>query len=83
MTNNPPISRTTEIGKTTYQFEQKPAIKKLMAEIAATYSAYGNCVETWLMCSQRAPADDMIVVSEIGEQWSPQTAPARHADMPM
>jgi hypothetical protein len=25
----------------------------------------------------------MIVVSEIGEQWSPQTAPARHADIPM
>ena len=23
----------------------------------------------------------MIVVSEIGEQWSPQTAPARHAEM--
>ena len=22
-----------------------------------------------------------MVVSEIGEQWSPQTAPARHADM--
>ena len=25
----------------------------------------------------------MIVVSEIGEQWSPQTAPARHADIPI
>ena len=24
-----------------------------------------------------------MVVSEIGEQWSPQTAPARHADIPM
>ena len=30
-----------------------------------------------------APAEDIIVVSEIGEQWSPQTAPARHADIPM
>ena len=24
----------------------------------------------------------MIVVSEMGEQWSPQTAPARHAEIP-
>ena len=24
-----------------------------------------------------------MVVSEIGEQWSPQTAPARHADIPI
>ena len=24
----------------------------------------------------------MIVVSEIGEQWSPHTAPARHAEIP-
>lgn len=29
------------------------------------------------------PADDIIVVSEIGEQWSPQTAPARHAETPI
>ena len=25
----------------------------------------------------------MMVVSEMGEQWSPETAPARHADIPM
>ena len=25
----------------------------------------------------------MMVVSEMGEQWSPQTAPARHAEMPI
>ena len=30
-----------------------------------------------------APADDIIVVSEIGEQWSPHTAPARQADIPI
>lgn len=24
-----------------------------------------------------------MVVSEMGEQWSPNTAPARHADTPM
>ena len=34
----------------------------------------------WL---QFAPADAMMVVSEMGEQWSPQTAPARQAEMPM
>ena len=38
---------------------------------------------TWLMWSHCAPADDIIVVSEIGEQWSPQTAPARHAEIPI
>ena len=30
-----------------------------------------------------APADAIIVVSEIGEQWSPHTAPAIHADIDM
>src|SRR5699024_8836127 len=30
-----------------------------------------------------APADAMMVVSEMGEQWSPATAPAKHAEMPM
>ena len=33
---------------------------------------------TWLHC---APAEAIIVVSEIGEQWSPQTAPAMQAEM--
>src|SRR5690554_1467706 len=27
-----------------------------------------------------APVEDMMVVSEIGEQWSPHTAPARQAE---
>ena len=31
----------------------------------------------WL---QRAPVDDRMVVSEMGEQWSPHTAPAITAD---
>ena len=30
-----------------------------------------------------APADAMIVVSDIGDTWSPQTAPAMHAEMEM
>ena len=33
------------------------------------------------MWSHLAPAEDIIVVSEIGEQWSPQTAPAIHAEI--
>lgn len=28
-----------------------------------------------------APVEDMMVVSEIGEQWSPHTAPARQAEI--
>ena len=35
------------------------------------------------MWSHCAPAEDMIVVSEIGEQWSPQTAPAMQAEIAM
>ena len=34
----------------------------------------------WLHC---APAEAMIVVSEIGEQWSPHTAPAMQAETAM
>jgi len=30
-----------------------------------------------------APADAMMVVSDIGEQWSPHTAPAIHAEIEM
>ena len=40
-------------------------------------------METWFMWSQRAPAEDIMVVSEMGEQWSPQTEPARQADIPI
>ena len=34
----------------------------------------------WLLC---APAEDMTVVSEIGDTWSPHTAPASTADTEM
>ena len=40
-------------------------------------------VATWLTCSTCAPAEDMMVVSEMGEQWSPHTAPAQQAEIPM
>lgn len=62
-------------------FCTNPATIKLMKEITATVTAYGIWVETWLIWLHWAPAEDIIVVSEIGEQWSPQTAPARQADM--
>ena len=38
---------------------------------------------TWFTCSHCAPAEAMIVVSEIGEQWSPHTAPAIQAEIEM
>ena len=60
-----------------------PARMNMTKEIPATVMAYGICVETWLMWLHAAPAEDMMVVSEMGEQWSPQTAPARHADILM
>src|SRR5699024_12163395 len=45
------------------------------AEIAPT-TAYGNWVETCVATEHAAPVLDKIVVSEIGELWSPPTAPA-------
>ena len=64
-------------------FLTKPAITYVTNEIPATVKAYGSCVETWLMWSDCAPADAIMVVSEIGEQWSPQTAPAIQAEIAM
>ena len=49
--------------------------------MAATSTAYGSCVDTWFMWLHWAPADAMMVVSDIGEQWSPHTAPAMHAEI--
>ena len=58
-------------------FLSKPDTKNPIKLHAATSSAYGICVETWSICLQSAPADESIVVSEIGEIWSPHTAPDR------
>ena len=74
---------TIAIGRTIIQLFINPAMMYATNEIAATVMAYGNCVDTWLMWLHCAPAEAMIVVSEIGEQWSPQTAPARQADIPI
>ena len=38
-------------------------------------------MDTWFTWLHWAPADAIMVVSEIGEQWSPQTAPAMQAEM--
>ena len=51
--------------------------------MAATSTAYGSCVDTWFIWLHWAPADAMMVVSDIGEQWSPHTAPAMHAEIEM
>lgn len=51
--------------------------------MAATSTAYGSCVDTWFIWLHWAPADAMMVVSDIGEQWSPHTAPAIHAEIEM
>ena len=59
----------------------KPAITYAIAAATAAVVAYGSCVETWDTWLQLAPAEAMIVVSEIGEQWSPYTAPAMQAAM--
>ncbi len=59
----------------------KPATRNETNDTEATVMAYGNWVVTWFMCSHCAPADDMMVVSEMGEQWSPHTAPAIQAEM--
>jgi len=56
-----------------------PRIRNPTAEIAADINAYGNCVITWSIWLDPAPVDERIVVSEIGEQWSPKTAPAKTA----
>ena len=42
---------------------------------AAAVIAIGSCVTTWSMRSEPQASDDSTVVSEIGEHWSPNTAP--------
>ena len=45
-----------------------PATMYVINDIDATVIAYGICVATWATWLHLAPALDMIVVSEIGEQ---------------
>ena len=41
----------------------------------AQVTAYTTCVFVWSMWSEPAPSEDKIVVSDNGEQWSPNVAP--------
>lgn len=79
--NNVPAINNIPIGNTIHAFLTKPAIIYVTKETAAAIIAYGSCVDTWFTWSHCAPALAIMVVSEIGEQWSPQTAPAIHADI--
>ena len=38
---------------------------------------------TWFRWKQWAPAEAMMVVSEMGDRWSPHTPPAQEAARPM
>ena len=56
------------------------AIRYPTRQTHAVTAAYCICVDTWFRWLLCAPALDITVVSEIGEIWSPQTAPASTAD---
>ena len=75
------IRRARAIGRAIHAEPANGATTYATNETAATVSTYGSCVLTCAMWSQRAPAEAMTVVSEIGEQWSPHTAPAMQAEM--
>ena len=57
----------------------KPATINPINEQTATKEAYGICVVTWSMWLHLAAVEERIVVSDIGEQWSPNTEPANVA----
>lgn len=59
---------TIAIGRQIHTFCTNPAIIYETNDTAAATIAYGSCVDTWLTWLHCAPADAMIVVSEIGEQ---------------
>ena len=80
ITSKTPTKTIMETGKTIHAFCTKPAKMYPANDTAATVNTYGNCVDTWLIWSHFAPVLAIMVVSEIGEQWSPQTAPARQAE---
>lgn len=61
------IAATASIAGVTNQ----PVIRNMIAQTAPTVHAYGIWVSKWSIWSQAAPMDARMVVSEIGEQWSP------------
>ena len=70
------------ITSDTTGFLTNPAIIYVTHDTIATTIAYGNWVDTWFRWLHWAPAEAMIVVSLMGETWSPNTAPARQAETP-
>ena len=52
-----------------------PAIRNIRAQMTATVVPYGICVSKWSIWSHADPMDARIVVSEIGETWSPYNPP--------
>ena len=76
-----PINNATQdIGNTIYIGSPNPAgIYPNSIVIAATNNAYHICVLTWSIWLHPAPIDESIVVSDIGEQWSPNIAPVNTA----
>ena len=52
-----------------------PNIKYPTMATSPQTTAYGNCVLTWSIWSAADPVDASIVVSDNGEQWSPNTPP--------
>ena len=81
ITNSTASISTIPNGNAIHADCTNPATIYVTKLTAATVTAYGNCVDTWFTWLLCAPADAMIVVSEIGEQWSPQTAPAIQAEI--
>ena len=80
-----PINIATKaIGKTIYTGIPSPAgIYPNSIVIEATNNEYQICVLTWSMWLHPAPIDDIIVVSDIGEQWSPNIAPVKVSIVPI
>lgn len=56
-----------------------PPTKYPTPQAKATVNAYGICVVTCSIWSQSAPVEERMVVSDIGEQWSPNTLPPKVA----
>src|SRR5690606_28819548 len=74
-----PTNRATETMRPSQIWAVSPNTMYPTKDAVAAKRAYGNWVLTWSMWSHSAPADESTVVSEIGELWSPKTAPAKTA----
>lgn len=57
-----------------------PATTNPAKEHSAASMAYGIWVVTWSIWLYRAAVDDNMVVSDIGEQWSPNMESAKVAE---